>query len=258
MTDFRPALFRAILFCLAPLVASAAPRELSVVTLNLAKEPSPARIQAELRSIPALRDADLYLLQEVARGTAAPLAAALGLRAAEAPESPGARNVELAILSRYPVHEVRLRALGRYSLVFHSRVRYALSATVDTPWGPLRVVDTHLDTRLNISDRLAQLDDALAEQPAGPVIVGGDFNSNPFFWIDHLLPLPAIPSQAARVEQHMSGRGYVSAIPRAATTFDYLGMRLDWIWLRGPRPASWRAYPLVFSDHHACWALIRF
>lgn len=224
----------------------------------MAKVSSVSAIAGELRSIADLRGADVYLLQEVARGVAAPVAKALGLHPAEAPESPDAPNVELAILCRYPLRDVRLRTLGRYSLVFHSRIRYSLSATADTPWGAIRLVDTHLDTRINITDRLAQLDNALAESPAGPLVIGGDFNSNPFFWIDHVAPLLAIPSQAVRVEEHMRGRGFEGAIPRAVTTFDYLGMHLDWIWLRGPRTIHWRVYPLRFSDHHACWARIAF
>jgi endonuclease/exonuclease/phosphatase family metal-dependent hydrolase len=248
--------FRTILLWLAPLAAFAGGREMSVVTLNLAKEPSVAKMADELRSIPALRDADVFLLQEVAAGTAGPLGAALGLRVAEAPESAGAHDVELAILSRYPLRDVRLRSLGRYTLVFHSRLRYALTAVADTPGGAVRIVDTHLDTRINITDRLAQLDGAMAELPGGAALVGGDFNSNPFFWIDHVVPLPALPPQSARVEQHMRGRGFESSIPRSATTFDYLAMHLDWIWLRGLRTTSWRVYPLKFSDHHACWARI--
>lgn len=250
--------FRTFALWLLPLIAFGAARDVSVVTLNMAKQTGVQPIVAELRSIDALRAADLFLLQEVARGTAAPIAAALGLHAAERPEAPDAPYTELAILSRYPLRDIRVRNLGRYSLVFHIRSRYALSAIADTPWGPLRIVDTHLDTRLNLADRLSQLDGALAELPDARVILGGDFNSNPFFWIDHVAPLPAIPSQAAGVEQHLRARGWESAIPRSATTFDYLGMHLDWIWLHGPRTVSWRVYPLRFSDHHACWALVRF
>jgi endonuclease/exonuclease/phosphatase family metal-dependent hydrolase len=220
------------------------------VTLNMAKETDATKIAAELAANPDLRNADLLLLQEVKDGTAAALGARFGLAVARA-------DVELAILSRYPLRDVEVRALQRCDLVFHTRVRYALSATAQTPWGPLRIVDTHLDTRLNPADRLAQLNGALRASPgAGAVIVAGDFNSNPFFWIDHILPLPAVRSQASRVEEHMTRAGYASAIPRAAATFDYFGMHLDWIWLRGLRAAGSRVYPLAFSDHHACWARV--
>src|SRR5690242_16000592 len=69
-----------LLSALLPLALCASQRELSVVTLNLAKEPSAARIAAELGSIEALRTADVYLLQEVEpRSAAGELAAKLGL-----------------------------------------------------------------------------------------------------------------------------------------------------------------------------------
>ena len=231
-----------------PLALCAGERGLSVVTLNMAKEHSAARIADELRTVEALRDADVFLLQEVEpRSTGHELAAALRLHVAG--------ENELAILSRYPLRDVRLRPLARYDLMFHSRLRYSLSATADTPWGPVRIVNTHLDTRLNAADRLHQLDGAVRDAGGGAAIVGGDFNSNWFYWIGHVLPLPA-QSQARSVESFMGRAGYRTATPSVATTFDYLGQHLDWIWLRGMRPAGSRVYPLRFSDHHACWARI--
>jgi hypothetical protein len=54
------------------------------------------------------------------------------------------------------------------------------------------------------------------------------------------------------------GAGFHTAIPVATTTFDYLGMHLDWIWLAGARPSAYRVYPLRFSDQHAVWTRIKF
>jgi endonuclease/exonuclease/phosphatase family metal-dependent hydrolase len=222
-------------------------RGLSVVTLNMAKEPSAAKITAELRTVPALQSADVFLLQEVRpQATADEVAKALGLHAAG--------SDELAILSRYPLRDVRVRPLPQYDLVFHSRRRYVMSATAETPWGPVRLVNTHLDTRLNSADRLTQLG-AAVESAAVTTIVGGDFNSNWFYWIGHVLPLPA-RSQARGVEEFMGRAGYRSAIPSAATTFDWLGQHLDWIWVRGMKTGESRVIPLAFSDHHACWSRV--
>jgi len=230
-----------------PLALCAGGRDLSVVTLNMAKEPSAAKIAAELREVAALRDADVFLLQEVApQTTADDLARALGLHTVG--------SNELAIMSRYKLRDMRVRPLPRYDLVFHSRSRYVLSATADTPWGPVRIVDTHLDTRLNAADRLTQLG-AAVDGAGGATIVGGDFNSNWFYWIGHVLPLPA-RSQARGVEAFMQRAGYRSAIPSAETTFDWLGQHLDWIWLRGLKPTGSRVIPLRFSDHHACWTRV--
>ena len=241
---------------IAPLAVSAAgSHSLSVVTLNLAKEASVPRMAAELRARPDLRDADVFLLQEVADGAAEGLAGNLRLHFASSPPAPGTGD-HLAILSRYPLREVRVRQLKRYDLVFHTRSRFALSATAETPWGPVRVLNTHLDTRINSSERLAQLQAAMGDTAGEATIVGGDFNSNWFYWINHVLPVPAWRSQASGVESFMTTAGYRTAVPRQATTFDYLGQHLDWIWLRGIGPAASRIYPLKFSDHHACWARV--
>jgi endonuclease/exonuclease/phosphatase family metal-dependent hydrolase len=253
--------FTLLLFAL-PLALCAGERQLSVVTLNMAKESSVSRVAGELGSIPELRHADVFLLQEVARFGGRPisvaevLATALKMDAVGSKEAPDSPGLGLAILSRYPLRDVSVRPLKRYELVFHTRSRYVLSAIADTPWGPVRIVNTHLDTRLNASDRLAQLDGAVRDSGSGAAIVGGDFNSNWFYWLHHVVPVPAL-SQTRWVETFMSRAGYRSALP-ALTTFDYLGQRLDWIWLRGLKSTASGVYPLKFSDHHACWTRIEF
>jgi endonuclease/exonuclease/phosphatase (EEP) superfamily protein YafD len=89
------------------------------------------------------------------------------------------------------------------------------------------------------------------------MIVGGDFNSNFFYWVEHVLPLPG-RSQAHGVRNFMVRNGFSTAIPAGETTFDYLGMHLDWIWLRGLESRASRVYPLDFSDHHAVWTRVTF
>lgn len=104
----------------------------------------------------------------------------------------------------------------------------------ETPWGPVRLENVHLDTRLNAADRLVQLKPAVRDSKefAGRRVVAGDFNSNPFYWVDQVLALPALRSQAVAVDEFMRKQGFRSATPESATTFDYLGMHLDWIWMR--------------------------
>src|SRR5689334_6366388 len=131
----------------------------------------------ELRATADLRNADVFLLQEAAAGAAEGLARDLQLHVASSPAAPRTGD-HLAILSRYPLRDIRVRQLKRYDLVFHTRSRFALSATALTPWGPVRVLNTHLDTRINSPERLAQLEAAMSEATGRAVIVGGDFNSN--------------------------------------------------------------------------------
>jgi endonuclease/exonuclease/phosphatase family metal-dependent hydrolase len=239
---------------------------ISVVTLNMAKSTEIDRILAEFRGISALKDADILLLQEVkqdddARQCAAEmLAAKLGLHVVYSPATTGVTDQGLAILSRYPLRDVHVQPLKRFDLRYRSRTRIALAATADSPWGPVRIFNAHLDTRLNTAQRLEQLQPVLQASADfhGPQIIGGDFNSNGFYWVEHVLPLPALRSQAHGVQEFMVRNGYHTSIPAGKTTFDYLGMHLDWIWLRGLDSHVSRVYPLDFSDHHAVWSRVEF
>lgn len=245
---------------------SAADRDMSVVTLNMAKETGVDRILRELSATPALRDADLLLLQEVKQDSgqrqcvAEQLAAKLGRYVVYSPAETGITDQGLAILSRYPLRDVRVRPLRRYNLGYRSRSRIALSATAESPWGSVRVVNTHLDTRLNAQERLEQLEPVIrdTDEFAGARIIGGDFNSNFFRWIGNMFPAPSFRSQAYAVQDFMIHHGFRTGLSMGRTTFDYLGLQLDWIWLRGLQPHDSRVYPLDFSDHHAVWTRVEF
>jgi endonuclease/exonuclease/phosphatase family metal-dependent hydrolase len=238
---------------------------LSVVTVNMAKETSPERVLREWRAAPSLRDSDIFMLQEVKEENgrsciAAALGAELGMHVAYSPEGPGIMDRGLAILSRYPLRDVRIRPLKAFDLRFHSRKRFALTATVDTNSGPVSLVNVHLDTRLNTAERLAQLEPVMQDHAAAPArrVIAGDFNSNPFYWIDHVIPVPAVRSQARGVDEFMTRHGFRTAIAESTTTSDFLGMHLDWIWVSGLRAAASQVTPLDFSDHHAVWTRIEF
>jgi len=231
----------------------------------MAKETGVERIVRELGATPAPH-ADLLLLQEVKQGpgqrqcSAEQLAAALGLHIAYSPAETGISDQGLAILSRFPLRDVQVRPLQRYNLHFRSRSRMVLAATAESPWGPVRIFNTHLDTRLNANERLEQLEPVLRESAAfqGPRIIGGDFNSNRFYWIARVLPIPALRSQASEVNDFMIRKGFRTAGSPSQTTFDWLGLRLDWIWLDGLNARDSRVYPLAFSDHHALWTRVEF
>jgi endonuclease/exonuclease/phosphatase (EEP) superfamily protein YafD len=54
----------------------------------------------------------------------------------------------------------------------------------------------------------------------------------------------------------MTRHGFTNPIPVRRTTFDYAGMHLDWMFVKGLQPHDTVVYPLDFSDHHA--VLVRF
>jgi endonuclease/exonuclease/phosphatase family metal-dependent hydrolase len=244
-----------------PPAARPAGAGISVVSLNLAKETGLGRMLRELRATPALRDADILMFQEVKEEpvgrecAAARVASELGLHVAWAPAAPDVNDRGLAILSRHPLRDVQVHRLKEYNLRFRSRVRFALAATADMPRGPVRVYNAHLDTRLNSAERLEQLAGVVAASMAfnGPRIIGGDFNTNPFYWIGRVLPFPLTRPQGRGVEDYMSRHGFRNGLVTARSTYDYLGMQLDWIWVRGLEVRASRVYPVEFSDHHAIW-----
>jgi endonuclease/exonuclease/phosphatase family metal-dependent hydrolase len=157
---------------------------------------------AAIASEPDVWAADILLLQEVVDGPqshgASEVAAALGMHEVFAPafRLNGQFEEGLAILSRYPLAEKAVTRLPNNRLHFHTRIRIVLAATAQSPSGPLRVVNTHLDNRINAAAKRRQLDGVweTADQYTGACIVGGDFNTANFFWISHLLPVPGVQS----------------------------------------------------------------
>jgi endonuclease/exonuclease/phosphatase family metal-dependent hydrolase len=239
--------------------ASPGPAGLTVVSLNLAMRDDVEAIVAELAALGG-EPADVVLLQEVVQAGDEPdVATRLGARLGLASEFAGSfaagpnRRAGLGLLSRYPLHDVRVLPLRRFDLAFRSRHRIALGATIDTPAGPMRLYNVHLDTRINLKDRLTQLSTVIDQLPAldDPVIVGGDFNSNDNRWLFHAIPLPFLGRQSAGLLEYMESLGFRSAFGRGHPTHDALGMQLDWLFMRGLHAAAGAILPVKLSDHHA-------
>jgi endonuclease/exonuclease/phosphatase family metal-dependent hydrolase len=233
---------------------------LTVVSLNLAMREDVERILSDLQALGSTGGADLVLLQEVVqpeRGTS--VARRIGERFGldsmyrEAFTLDDGRSVGLAILSRYPWHDVRVVALKRFDLNFRSRTRIALVAAVDTPTGRVQVCNLHLDSRINLGQRLEQVAGVAREVGAfdGLAVVAGDFNTNNFRWLFHTVPLPFIDHQASGLRRFMEDRGFRSAFNGPGATHDALGMQLDWVFIRGFDAAAASIHPVGVSDHHA-------
>lgn len=248
----------ALAFCLIPL--SAAEPAFRVVSLNLHSEPDPAPLIEELRQ-DRLADPDFFLLQEVIGET--PTSSLVANRIAAARKMhvfyqgafplPSGKMYGLAILSRYPLRDQEVVLLKHMNLNVRSRKRIALLAMADTPQGPVRVINTHLDTRIELAPRLEQLEPALTRAAAEshPVILGGDFNTNPCKWVWNMFPLPYAEDQAAGLEAFMKQKGFLSPVPASLPTHDLFKMRLDWVFLKGFSSDSYQVKPMRYSDHHA-------
>jgi endonuclease/exonuclease/phosphatase family metal-dependent hydrolase len=232
-----------------------------VLSLNLAGEKDPYRIAREIRAGTGIPD--ILLLQEVRKkpgageSVAEELAAVLGLHAVFGAPKPGPTNIGVAILSRWPLRDQALRKVRRFYRVVKIRPRLAIAATADTPFGPVRIWNTHLDTRINVDERLEQLRPLLAEAAAykGPCIFGGDFNTVGLRWFLHAVPFPG-PAPAPAINAFMKQHGFRTPFRTGRATFDSWNLQLDWVFVRGLSTGATGIEPLDFSDHHAVWTEI--
>ncbi len=231
---------------------------LSVISLNIASQPDAAAVARELRPGGKAAGADVYLLQEVYKPAGGPsladtIARDLGMHAFFTPSNPGPLGSQtgIAILSRYPLQDARVLDLPRCDLRFRSRTRVAQKAVAQTPNGPVTLYNLHLDTRVNLAERLNQLQPVLtdAQSTRTPVLIGGDFNTNPLHWLGNVVPLPGT-TQAKGTYEYMSRLGYSSALPLGTVTHDLPGFQLDWVFVKGFAVKGTTVDPLQLSDHH--------
>jgi endonuclease/exonuclease/phosphatase family metal-dependent hydrolase len=183
------------------------PSQLHVVTFNAERGSRFDGICRLLTTHPALRDADVLLLNEVDWGmarsdnrhVARELADVLGLgyvfgiefveltkgEAAEL-DSPGENTWSLhgnAVLSRWPLQQPRLLRLPRrcsWAEGTQQRIggRMAVLAELETAGGPLTLASVHLENRTTPQGRQQQMQallDALAGNHAA--LIGGDLNT---------------------------------------------------------------------------------
>ncbi|MBS1842059.1 MAG: endonuclease/exonuclease/phosphatase family protein [Acidobacteria bacterium] len=230
----------------------------SMASLNLAKQSNPEKIVNAIRTSPGLRDADLYLFQEV-RNTGGKVSVAeqaahkLGHHVSFAPAADGVHDQGLAIMSRYPIMHTDTLPLKSCDLRFRSRRRFALAASVRTPSGDLRVWNVHLDTRINPKERLEQLQPVIddAARRSGPRLIAGDLNTNGMYWLGNVLPVPCGPAHSIAIRGAMKEHGFDTPFPDGLNTFPRLRRHLDWIFLNQLVPLETETVPVAFSDHNA-------
>ena len=235
----------------------------SALSLNLHGSRDAKAILTALREAGGLDQTGVMLFQEVQRpqhgeGALDQLAHLLEMQIVFAPEfTLNDGSIEgLAVLSRYPILESRAIALPYNELFWKSRQRVALAVSVLTPVGKMRIYNLHLDTRVNLKARLRQLQPVVEEARAydGPVLLGGDLNTNPCRWVAHTLPLVVAPDQGSEVLRYMKGLGYSSALPRKTPTSHWFRMQLDWLFVRNLTANAGAVQSIFFSDHYALHA----
>lgn len=207
--------------------------------------------------------ADVLLLQEIesypdeGASRAARLAELLAMNHVYAPaRAEGEGTHGLALLTALSIDDVEVMALPDIDHAYRDRDRIALAATVG---GALRVVNVHLDTRANITDRVRQLHPAVVSL-APPVLVAGDFNTDPYVWVAGavpVLPLAALSDldQADALDDYMDAMGFDAPTAGAGDTFSAgpLSLRLDSIYTAGLVTGDTGVLDVDASDHEPLW-----
>jgi endonuclease/exonuclease/phosphatase family metal-dependent hydrolase len=225
----------------APTLRAAPGCTLRVASWNLHKLPDPDAVIAHYAMSQEIAAADVILIQETsafpgeATSRTAQLAEALAMTWAHSPvrELPDGVMQGNGILSRFPLERVQLKRLPYVKQIYSEQERSVVAADVVVGDQRVRVVSVHLDVRLQITDRIRQLDPAVTDLEERAV-VGGDFNTAPWQWVEALVPLTSTQAvvgmeQAAVLDDYMASRRYASTISVETNTFTApgFGMRLD-------------------------------
>ena len=214
---------------------------------------------------PEIGGASILALQEVDRSkkrsgnhnTAKLIADELGMNyvwaAPPAPKPTDEEETGVAILSVYPLSDVRRIVLPNKGP--NGRSRVALGATVVIDNQRWRVYSAHSETRIAVSKKLEQfkavLDD-LARYPANmPAIIMGDLNT----WE---------PNADGKTNKFFLDAGLKTPFGGEATfkrrvLFVPLELKLDWVWLRGLEATTCGIDRQVeISDHWPLWTKVKF
>lgn len=253
-------------------VSEAAGSVLKTVTFNVHYGKNVAAIAQAIRNSAELQQADVVFLQEIqsypSEGSSRTqrLAEELGMNYAYAPAKSFDQDGETgthgnAILSKLPLESVVVMELPRGKLVVNEERRIALAADIRLDaTNTVHLINVHLDTRLNATERILQLRPAILGAP-DRTIVGGDFNTNPMVWAFNMVPivpLAVIPGsdQAPILDDYLRQIGFATPTASYGKTVDFpvLNARLDSIFVRGLSSANGGVLRTTsISDHWPVW-----
>ncbi len=239
---------------------------LRVASWNVHFGGDPDNLAAQIDSSTEIARADVLLIQEVEAypGEAATrtqrLADRLGMTWVYAPARvEGSGTHGIATLSRYPLEDVAVRRLPHFDQPIRPRDRNALSTTIVVGSDRLQIVNLHLDVRMGAVDRIRQLHPAVNDIDER-VLVGGDFNSNPWAWSNGIIPLTQTEAivgqdQASVLDDYLLGKGFASAISLDTGTMRIpaYSIRIDNLYPRGLPIIGAGVEYVDGSDHWPIW-----
>ena len=230
----------------APPTESAEPlAELSVCSFNIEFSEHITEAIRDLSGDDHLRSCSVVLLQEMDWPGAQRIAEALALDVVYYPGSVhSGKDFGNAVLSRWRILDDAKLILPHRN-PSNGRIRIAVRATLDAPFAPITVYSVHSDTPwLGAAARLDQADAVAADASrfAGPVIVGGDFNTSD-------------PGSVDSTVERFTSRAFswaTAAVPPSAS--GPLGKsKIDHIFVKDFDVAAAGAVPSDASDHQPIW-----
>jgi endonuclease/exonuclease/phosphatase family metal-dependent hydrolase len=251
----------------APTLRAAPGCTLRIVSWNVHKLPDTAELVDAFLATKLVSGADVVLMQESSSyasessSRTAQVADALAMTWAHQPiRDLGDGTMQAnAIMSRYPLERVMVKRLPYIEQPYHAQPRGAIAADVVVGDRRVRVMSVHLDVRISISDRIRQLDPAVKDLDES-VVIGGDFNTAPWQWIDGLAPVTSSEivlgtKQAAILDSYMASRRFTGNVSPDTVTFPVPGfpMRLDNLYTRSVKVTGAGVEPSDGSDHYPLW-----
>ncbi len=219
---------------------------LRVASWNVHYGEDVAGLADKLRASTEIGRADVLLVQEIEAypdepgSRASRFAKELGMTWIYVPareEGDGTHGI--AILSKLPLEAAKVRQLPYFDQPLRPRNRVAMSAEVVAGAVRVPVINVHLDVRLGPADRVRQLHPAINDI-ADAAVFGGDFNTNPWAWVESIVPLTSTEAivgqeQAEVIDDYMTENGFASAIALDQKTVRMvadIGMRVDNLYAR--------------------------
>jgi endonuclease/exonuclease/phosphatase family metal-dependent hydrolase len=148
--------------------------------------------------------------------------------------------------------------LPAFNLLFRSRKRIAIRASIDLSGERVQVCNVHLDGRLNISDRIKQITPFMEQIKKGgnKIILGGDFNTIPLRLYRNVLPIWR-DDQGKQFEEYLKGYGFSTfhLQPKYSMRARHIRWLLDYIYVSNLEIKQYGVRANIEkSDHHPVWA----
>ena len=221
---------------------------LKIITYNIDFGQLVDKAINELTTLPALKDSDIILLQEMDELGVDQIAQALQYNYIYYPASihKHGKNFGNAILSPWPIRQPYKLLLPYYSITIHQR-RIAVRAMIDVGETAVLIynahTETYLSTRQHRRDQVAAILNNINPAQAH-VIVAGDFNT-------------VRKATTVRVDNLAAAQGLTRATVNVGATVHRFPAIADHIYVRGFSVVeAGKAEETAASDHLPVWAVL--